>query len=72
MDAVDIDSQDLDVATPFRKKSDDRPHQHSLAAAGGADQTENFTPSNVEGEMVDDDLTAKSHHEIPNPNSKLV
>jgi len=29
-------------------------------------------PSNVEGEMVDDDLTAKSHHEIPNPNSKLV
>ena len=56
---VDINAHDLDMAASFWNKSDDRPHQHGFAAAGRADQAENFAPANIQRQMVDHGLLAE-------------
>ena len=55
------------VPSRFGIKPEDRAQQHRLAAAGRADDAENFAALHIEREMIEHDLPAEPDHEIAHP-----
>jgi SAM-dependent methyltransferase len=71
MSPLDIDTHDLDIAATLWDEADDRPHQHGLAASGGADQTQDFALADVQRQVIEHSLSSETHHEITDANGKL-
>ena len=62
---IEIDAHHLDrAALPLGHQADDGAHQHRLAAARSADETEDLAAPDVEIEMVEHDVAAEADHEV--------
>ena len=69
---VRIHGEELDAATALRNEPDDGAQQHRLAAAGRADDAEDFAARKVERQVIEHDLIAETDHEITRPDHHLV
>src|SRR5205085_1178675 len=68
---ADHGAHHLDVSAPPRNQPNDSSHQHRLAAAGSADQAEDFTAADIQRQMVDHHLPAEADHKVMHANGKF-
>ena len=70
-DVADFGAHHLDFTGAPWNETDDGAHQHRLAAAGRADQAEDFAAANVQRQTVDHDLPAEADHEVMHANREF-
>ena len=69
---VDIVAEHLDRSRPLVQQPEDRPRQHGLAGARGADEAEHFAAIEIEVEPVHHQLVAEAHLEAADADHRFT